>query len=44
MGDILLNMARQSYERAMAINPSQRDAAKKIERLKPALTATQTKP
>ena len=44
MGDILLNMARQSYERAMAINPSQRDAAKKIERLKPALTATQIKP
>jgi tetratricopeptide (TPR) repeat protein len=44
LGDILLNMARQSYERAMAINPSQRDAAKKIERLKPALTATQTKP
>ena len=44
MGDILLNMARQSYERALAINPSQRDAMKKIERLKPALTATQTQP
>ncbi|MEY4121773.1 MAG: hypothetical protein RLZZ457_611 [Pseudomonadota bacterium] len=44
MGDVLLNMSRQSYERALSINPSQRDAAKKIERLKPALTATQAKP
>ncbi|MEY4439983.1 MAG: hypothetical protein RIQ36_1447 [Pseudomonadota bacterium] len=44
MGDVLLNMARQSYERALSINPSQRDAAKKVERLRPALTATQTKP
>jgi tetratricopeptide (TPR) repeat protein len=44
MGDVLLNMSRQSYERAISINPSQRDAAKKIERLKPALTATQVKP
>jgi tetratricopeptide (TPR) repeat protein len=44
MGDVLLNMARQSYERALSINPNQRDAAKKVERLKPALIATQTKP
>jgi hypothetical protein len=44
MGDVLLNMSRQSYERAISINPSQRDVAKKIERLKPALTATQAKP
>lgn len=44
MGDVLLNMSRQSYERALSINPSQRDTAKKIERLKPALTATQAKP
>jgi len=44
MGDVLLNLARQSYERAVSINPNQRDAVKKIERLQPALTATQTKP
>ena len=44
MGDVLLNMSRQAYERAVSINPSQRDAAKKIERLKPVLEITQGKP
>ncbi len=44
MGDLLVNMARQSYERSLAIDPKQRDPARKIERLKPVLAITQGKP
>lgn len=44
MGDLLVNMARQSYERALALDPKQKDPAKKIDRLKPLLNQTQDKP
>jgi len=44
MGDLLVNMARQSYERALALEPKQTEPAKKIERLKPVLSLTQDKP
>jgi len=44
MGDLLVNMARQSYERSLALEPKQRDIAQKIERLKPVLNITQGKP
>ena len=44
MGDLLVNMARQSYERSLAIEPKQRDPAQKIERLQPVLEITQGKP
>jgi Flp pilus assembly protein TadD len=43
MGDLLVNMARQSYERSLAIEPKQRDPSQKIERLKPVLEITQGK-
>jgi Tfp pilus assembly protein PilF len=44
MGDLLVNMARQSYERALAIDPKQGESAKKIEQLKSVLNLTQIKP
>jgi tetratricopeptide (TPR) repeat protein len=44
MGDLLVNMARQSYERALALEPKQRDPAQKINRLTPVLELTQGKP
>jgi len=44
MGDLLVNMARQSYERSLAISPKQRDPAQKIEQLKPVLEITQGNP
>lgn len=44
MGDLLVNMARQSYERSLAITPKQSEPAQKIERLKPVLALTQGKP
>ena len=44
MGDLLVNMASQSYERALTLEPKQRDIAQKIERLKPVLNITQGKP
>jgi hypothetical protein len=44
MGDLLVNMARQSYQRALAIDPKQRGIAQKIERLTPVLDLTQIKP
>jgi tetratricopeptide (TPR) repeat protein len=44
MGDLLVNMARQSYERALAVAPNQRAPAQKIERLTPLLNLTQDKP
>jgi tetratricopeptide (TPR) repeat protein len=44
MGDLLVNMARQSYERALTVEPKQRGITQKIERLKPVLEITQGKP
>ena len=44
MGDLLVNMARQSYERSLGIIPKQREITQKIERLKPVLEITQGKP
>jgi Tfp pilus assembly protein PilF len=44
MGDLLVNMARQSYERSLAIDAKQREPAQKIARLKPVLEITQGKP
>ncbi len=44
MGDLLVNMARQSYERALAAEPKLSQPAQKIERLKPVLAITQGKP
>ena len=44
MGDLLVNMARQSYERALAVEPTMREPSQKIERLKPVLEITQGKP
>jgi Tfp pilus assembly protein PilF len=43
MGDLLVNMARQSYERSLAVEPKQRTPAQKIERLTPLLNLTQDK-
>lgn len=44
MGDLLINMAKQSYERALALDPKQGASAKKIEQLKPVLNLTHNKP
>jgi tetratricopeptide (TPR) repeat protein len=44
MGDLLVNMARQSYGRSLTVEPKQRGIAQKIERLKPVLEITQGKP
>ncbi len=44
MGDLLVNMARQSYERSLSVDPKQRGIAQKIERLNPVLEITQGKP
>lgn len=44
MGDLLVNMARQSYERALALNPKHTEPGQKIDRLKPVLNLTQDKP
>ena len=44
MGDLLINMARQSYERSLSVEPKQRGIAQKIERLTPVLNLTQDKP
>jgi tetratricopeptide (TPR) repeat protein len=44
MGDLLVNMARQSYERSLAVAPKQRTPAQKIESLTPLLNLTQDKP
>jgi tetratricopeptide (TPR) repeat protein len=43
MGDLMVQLARQSYERALSIEPVQRAPAKKIEALQPALALTQGK-
>ena len=44
MGDLLVNMARQSYERSLSIEPKQRGISQKIEQIKPILEITQGKP
>jgi tetratricopeptide (TPR) repeat protein len=44
MGDLLLNMARQSYERSLSLEPKQRGIAQKMDRLAPVLDLTQDKP
>jgi len=44
MGDLLVNMARQSYERSLTAEPKQRGISQKIEKLKPVLAITQGKP
>lgn len=44
MGDLLVNMANQSYQRALVIDPKQRTVPKKIEQLQPVLNLTQGKP
>ncbi len=44
MGDLLVNMARQSYERSMSIDAKQRGISQKIEQIKPILKITQGKP
>jgi tetratricopeptide (TPR) repeat protein len=44
MGDLLVNMARQSYERSLAIDAKQRGLTQKIERLTPVLAITQGQP
>jgi tetratricopeptide (TPR) repeat protein len=43
LGDLLVNMARQSYERSMKLEPKQRGIAQKIEQIKPVLETTQGK-
>ena len=43
MGDLMVQMARQSYERSLNIEPAHRAPAKKIEALQPALALTQGK-
>jgi tetratricopeptide (TPR) repeat protein len=43
MGDILVNMARLSYERSLKINPKQPDVKTKLQRLQPVLDFTQGK-
>jgi tetratricopeptide (TPR) repeat protein len=43
MGDVLVNMARLSYERALKINPKQPDVNTKLQRLQPVLDITQGK-
>jgi Flp pilus assembly protein TadD len=44
LGDLLLNMARQSYARSLSLEPHQRDIAQKMQRLAPLLDLTQDKP
>jgi tetratricopeptide (TPR) repeat protein len=44
LGDVLVNLARQAYERAANLGAKQPDLRPKIERLKPVLDMTQGKP
>jgi len=44
LGDILVQLARQAYERALVINPKQTSLAHKIERLQNTPERTSTKP
>ncbi len=43
LGDLLVNMARQAYERSLTLEPKQRGIAQKIEQIKPVLETTQGK-
>jgi Flp pilus assembly protein TadD len=44
LGDVLVHMARQSYERATIADPKLRTPAQKIKLLQPALELSQSKP
>jgi tetratricopeptide (TPR) repeat protein len=44
LGDVLVNLARQAYERAANLGANQPNLRPKIERLKPVLDMTQGKP
>jgi Tfp pilus assembly protein PilF len=44
LGDILVQLARQAYERALAINPKQTALTQKIERLQPPSSRIPTQP
>jgi tetratricopeptide (TPR) repeat protein len=44
LGDVLLNLANQSYTRAQALDSKQSRLTQKIERLRPSLALTQDKP
>ena len=44
LGDVLVHMARQSYERATSADPKLRSPAQKIKLLQPALELSQSKP
>ena len=44
LGDLLINMARQSYEKSLQIEPKQSGITQKIQRLQPVLEMTQGKP
>jgi Flp pilus assembly protein TadD len=44
LGDVLVNMARQAYERSFSLDPKQPSLRLKVERLRPILDMTQGKP
>lgn len=44
LGDVLVNMARQAYERSFSLDPKPQSLRPKIERLRPVLDMTQGKP
>jgi Flp pilus assembly protein TadD len=44
LGDVLLQLARQAYQKSLAIDPKQRTAAKKIELIQPAAALSEKKP
>ena len=44
LGDVLVQLARQAYEQALAINPKQSALAQKIERLQPNPSRVSTQP
>jgi tetratricopeptide (TPR) repeat protein len=43
LGDVLLHMSQQSYQRALSLEPKQLSAHKKIQQLKPALELSERK-
>jgi Flp pilus assembly protein TadD len=44
LGDVLLQLARQAYQKSLDIDPKQRTAAKKIELIQPAAALSEKKP
>ena len=44
LGDVLVNLARQAYERSFSLDPKQPSLRLKVERLRPILDMTQGKP